>query len=76
MQVKIFNLFDSLILMKSGQIAYQGSCKKVLMFLDRAGLPCPPEVNPADHLLDAINPKQLEENAFDDNAKKEVRLLS
>jgi hypothetical protein len=71
-QVKIFNLFDNLILMKKGEIVYQGSCQKSLRFLETAGLPCPPGTNPADHLLDAINPKAAEKNAFDDNAKKKV----
>ncbi len=71
-QLKIFNLFDNLILMKRGEIVYQGSCQKSLLFLENAGLPCPPGVNPADHLLDAINPKRTEANAFDENAKKKV----
>jgi ATP-binding cassette subfamily G (WHITE) protein 2 len=71
-QIKIFNLFDNLILMKRGEIVYQGSCQKSLLFLETAGLPCPPGVNPADHLLDAINPKAETDNAFDDNAKKVV----
>jgi ATP-binding cassette subfamily G (WHITE) protein 2 len=71
-QVKIFDLFDSLILMKNGEIVYQGSCQKSLLFLEKAGLPCPEGVNPADHLLDAISPKNTEANAFDENAKKKV----
>ncbi len=69
--VKIFSLFDNLILMKKGHIVYQGSAQKSLLFLEHAGMPCPAGVNPADHLLDSITPKETT-NAFDDNAKKTV----
>mmetsp|Transcript_1941 Transcript_1941/g.2026 ORF Transcript_1941/g.2026 Transcript_1941/m.2026 type:complete len:693 (-) Transcript_1941:52-2130(-) len=69
-QVKIFNLFDNLILMKKGKIVYQGSCQKSLKFLESAKLPCPASVNPADHLLDLISPKS--NNAFDVNASTKV----
>ena len=70
-QVKIFSLFDNLILMKKGQIVYQGSAQKSLLFLEHAGMPCPAGVNPADHLIDSITPKDST-NAFDDNAKLKV----
>ena len=70
-QVRIFELFDNLILMKKGQIVYQGGSKKSLLFLENAGLPCPPGVNPADHLLESITPKEVD-NAFDHNAKLTV----
>jgi ATP-binding cassette subfamily G (WHITE) protein 2 len=69
--VKIFTLFDNLILMKKGHIVYQGSAQKSLLFLEHAGMPCPPGVNPADHLIDSITPKETT-NAFDDNANKKV----
>jgi len=59
-QQKIFNLFDNLMLMKRGMIVYQGSCQKSLIFLESIGLPCPPGVNPADHLLEAISPTRKE----------------
>lgn len=54
-QKKIFELFDNLILMKKGQIVYQGACAKSLLFLEMVGRPCPPETNPADFLLEAIS---------------------
>ena len=56
-QEKIFFLFDNLILMKSGDIVYQGSCRKSLRFLETLGMPCPQGTNPADHLLEVISPK-------------------
>jgi len=54
-QKKIFELFDNLILMKKGQIVYQGACAKSLLFLEMVGRPCPAETNPADFLLEAIS---------------------
>lgn len=57
-QQKIFELFDNLILMKKGKIVYLGDCAKSVNFLSAVGLPCPPGVNPADHLLDVISPSK------------------
>lgn len=74
-QKKIFEMFDSLILMKRGQIVYQGACAKSLLFLEMVGKPCPPDLNPADFLIEAIsvNSKDVDlGNAFEDNAKLEV----
>eukprot|EP01031_Cornospumella_fuschlensis_P031588 gene31588-38176_t len=51
---KIFQLFDNLILMKQGKIVYLGNAFKVVLFLWHAGLPCPPNVDLADHLLDTV----------------------
>jgi len=53
-QSKIFYLFDNLILMKKGEIVYQGGSRKSLSFFAAAGFPCPHGVNPADHLLDVL----------------------
>ncbi|CAF0758276.1 unnamed protein product [Adineta ricciae] len=55
-QAKIFNLFDSLILLKAGNIMYQGPRKHVMEVYRAAGFPCPVNTNPADHLLDVITP--------------------
>jgi ATP-binding cassette subfamily G (WHITE) protein 2 len=74
-QKAIFNLFDNLILMKKGSIVYQGACQKALDFARHFGKECPPEMNPADFLIDAIsaNTKEVELGAaFDNNAVKEV----
>ena len=74
-QKKIFELFDNLILMKQGSIVYQGACQKALVFARHFGKECPPEMNPADFLVDAIsvNTKEVElGSAFDENAQKEV----
>ncbi|UJR27353.1 hypothetical protein I4U23_008645 [Adineta vaga] len=55
-QTKIFNLFDSIVLLKAGHIIYQGSRKQSTEVFRAAGHPCPLFTNPADHLLDVITP--------------------
>jgi hypothetical protein len=45
---------DNLLLMKKGEIVYQGACDKADLFFSMGGFPCPEEMNPADHLLDCI----------------------
>ncbi|UJR29328.1 hypothetical protein I4U23_010540 [Adineta vaga] len=55
-QTKIFNLFDSIILLKDGHIAYQGSRKQSTEIFRNAGFACPLYTNPADHILDVITP--------------------
>ena len=54
-QSKIFDLFDNMILMKKGNIVYQGSAQKSIKFLDSIGIQCPPGSNPADFLIDLIS---------------------
>jgi len=63
-QQKIFELFDNLILLKKGKIVYLGDCAKSVNFLSAVGLPCPPGVNPADHLLDIISPAKNNDAAM------------
>ena len=73
-QQKIFELFDNLILMKKGSIVYQGSCLKSIRFLENVGLPCPEGVNPADYLIDVINPNRRDKASvlIYDHGKLEV----
>lgn len=73
-QQKIFELFDNLILMKKGNIVYQGSCLKSIRFLENVGLPCPEGINPADYLIDVISPNRKDHASLliDDNGKLEV----
>jgi hypothetical protein len=42
------------LLLKSGEIVYQGKADRALEFFAKAGFPCPDQTNPADHLLDVI----------------------
>jgi len=53
-QTKIYNLLDNLILMRKGEIVYQGPCSKAEQYMANAGYPCPNKTNPADHLLDVV----------------------
>eukprot|EP01012_Entosiphon_sulcatum_P063485 TRINITY_DN90_c0_g1_i1.p1 TRINITY_DN90_c0_g1~~TRINITY_DN90_c0_g1_i1.p1 ORF type:complete len:634 (-),score=168.02 TRINITY_DN90_c0_g1_i1:856-2757(-) len=53
-QSKIFDLFDDLLLLSLGEIVYHGVAADVLVFLERAGFPCPAYCNPADHALDTV----------------------
>lgn len=51
-----FELFDNLILMKLGEVAFQGSVADTHHFLETLGQPCPPHTNLAEHLIEAIAP--------------------
>jgi ATP-binding cassette subfamily G (WHITE) protein 2 len=64
-QPKTYFLFDNLILMKQGNIVYQGSALKVVGFLENVGHPCPPGENLADHLLNVVALARSEENSID-----------
>ncbi|CAF0815149.1 unnamed protein product [Didymodactylos carnosus] len=55
-QSKIFDLFDSVILLKQGNILYQGPREQAMEVFKQAGYPCPLYTNPADHLLDVVTP--------------------
>ena len=83
-QSKIFALFDHLIVLNRGQIVYHGAAnvishtmtysntsQQVLEFYEKAGFPCPPLTNPADHILDVITPtRSSETQQAIDNVKK------
>lgn len=43
---QIFNLFDDLMILKSGRIVYHGPADKVLDKYAEAGFPCPSHYNP------------------------------
>ncbi|CAF0924139.1 unnamed protein product [Adineta steineri] len=58
-QSKIFDLFDSLVLLKAGNIIYQGPRNQAMEVYHAAGFPCPLYTNPADHLLDVITPLKI-----------------
>lgn len=64
-QPKIFDLFDNVILMKQGDIVYQGPTTKLDRFLDGLGLPLPADAAMADHLLNVISPNQGHEEIVD-----------
>ena len=47
---EVFELFDDIILLCEGQIAYQGPREDVLSFFESMGLGCPDRKNVADFL--------------------------
>jgi len=59
----VYQLFDRLLLMSQGRVAYLGSRVDAVGFFERVGNPCPPNFNPSDHYIRclAILPGQEEE---------------
>ena len=70
-QTKIYYLIDNLILMKKGEIVYQGACQKADQYFGSMGYPCPDKMNPADHILDVVTI-----GAHDEKEGAEVSYLS
>lgn len=62
-QAKIFDLFDNLILMKKGNIMYQGARDKVVPYLQSLGCSFPTGCNPADQIIELI--KDCDEESSD-----------
>ncbi|KAL2320735.1 hypothetical protein Fmac_029704 [Flemingia macrophylla] len=52
---EIFDLFDDLLVLSSGETVYFGEAKMTLKFFADAGFPCPTIRNPSDHFLLCIN---------------------
>lgn len=53
-QPKIFKLFDNLILMKDGNIIYQGDCSKCVPFFQKLGFDFDALSNPADQVIEFV----------------------
>ena len=51
---QVFELFDMLILMAQGRLAYFGPTMGVREFMEEAGYPCPLNYNLADHILHTL----------------------
>ena len=52
--LKLFAMFDQLLLLHRGEIVFQGPATQCSAYFDRLGLRCPPQFNPADFLLDLL----------------------
>ncbi|GLJ39572.1 hypothetical protein SUGI_0808540 [Cryptomeria japonica] len=52
---EVFELFDQLCLLSSGQAVYFGDAKMAQEFFAQVGFTCPRNRNPADHFLRCIN---------------------
>ncbi|KAH8378019.1 hypothetical protein KR093_008498, partial [Drosophila rubida] len=51
----IYNLFNLIYVLSSGQCTYQGTPQNTVTFLKTIGLECPAYHNPADFLLECVN---------------------
>ena len=63
---KIFELFDTLLVLSQGEVAYFGRAADVVPYMAQLGFTCPPHYNPADFVLDTCaadpgNPQQVEQ---------------
>ena len=58
---EVFALFDDLLLMHVGQVAYFGEAKRACEFLAECGYPKPESFNPADHIIGVLM-RTLREN--------------
>lgn len=50
-----FNLFDNVMFLTEGKIAYSGLRSNLAPYFDKAGFPIPSHYNPAEYVLDLIN---------------------
>ena len=56
-----------------GKLIYSGSTLKVLEVYEKAGFPCPPLTNPADHILDVITATKPEERSIIEANEEKLR---
>ncbi|KAL6064490.1 ABC2 type transporter superfamily protein, variant 2 [Balamuthia mandrillaris] len=52
---EVLSLFDNVIIMAVGEIAYFGPLKRSLAYFRALGYECPPNVNPADFLQEVVD---------------------
>eukprot|EP01114_Cavostelium_apophysatum_P002732 TRINITY_DN1241_c0_g2_i3.p1 TRINITY_DN1241_c0_g2~~TRINITY_DN1241_c0_g2_i3.p1 ORF type:complete len:901 (+),score=139.14 TRINITY_DN1241_c0_g2_i3:2952-5654(+) len=50
----IFSMFDNVILLAAGKLVYFGLGNDVLPYFESIGEECPPNYNPADHVIDLV----------------------
>jgi len=62
---RIFSLFDSLVLLKDGQIVFQGPVPEVQSYFAGLGFEAPPHENPMDYYFDVLQESQKGDD--DDN---------
>ncbi|XP_065564750.1 protein white-like isoform X2 [Artemia franciscana] len=51
---EVFALFDKLLLIAEGRVAYMGPAKDTVNFFQSCGLICPPNYNPADFFVHSL----------------------
>eukprot|EP01114_Cavostelium_apophysatum_P012545 TRINITY_DN2833_c0_g1_i4.p1 TRINITY_DN2833_c0_g1~~TRINITY_DN2833_c0_g1_i4.p1 ORF type:complete len:1333 (-),score=277.19 TRINITY_DN2833_c0_g1_i4:35-4033(-) len=68
----IFRLFDQVMLLSRGEIAYFGKADQLVHYFGAMGHVCPPHSNPADFALDIVSHTS---NSDDNLSKEEIRRL-
>lgn len=58
---QIFNSFDHLILLNSGQIMYQGEVEDIYAYFEQRGQPVPEHYNPSDWIMDVAQRNTVKE---------------
>lgn len=51
---ELFNLFDKMLLMAEGRVAFLGTPMQATQFFDELGCPCPSNYNPADYYVQKL----------------------
>jgi len=51
----IYTLFDSLLVLSGGEAIYFGPSKEATNYFAALGYECPPNFNPADHIIDVVS---------------------
>jgi len=69
----IFTLFDGLLLLAKGRVAYMGNAKDAKSYFEQLKLPCPDLYNPADYFIDLITEgNQAEQRKVDSERIKYI----
>lgn len=72
----IFSLFDKLLLLSGGKVAYFGDAQESVNYFDKLGYPMPEEYNPADHLIDLITKTANDSKDFQEQIKIEEKRIA
>ncbi|XP_071526746.1 protein white isoform X2 [Panulirus ornatus] len=51
---EVYAMFDRVLLMAEGRVAFLGEVDAAYQFFNRIGLPCPPNYNPADFFISTL----------------------
>ncbi len=58
---QIYNSFDRVLLLSRGRVAFAGATSGVVPYLDTIGSPLPAMTNPAEYMLELVNPDFADE---------------
>ncbi|XP_063889221.1 protein white-like isoform X2 [Scylla paramamosain] len=52
---EVFAMFDRVLFLAEGRVAFLGSCDEALRFFGKMGMACPDQYNPADHFINQLS---------------------